>query len=229
MSSSAAGSRRSARCSWPRCARASITARWRLSTRHLDIQYTPLGGQAGVVGAGALAMQESLQLHGGKGMSLAVEFRDVVKNFGPVQVLHGVSFSIAPGRVLGLIGENGAGKSTLMKILSGYVEPSGGEILVDGRPQQLSQFARSRSAGDSAHSPGIQPGRRPDHRPEHLPRSREDPRLDPRRGRDARRHGRRVAPGRAGCQSRHPRARPDRRGKAAGGDRQGAGPTARAC
>ena len=35
-----------------------------------------------------------------KGMSLAVEFRDVVKNFGPVQVLHGVSFSIAPGRVL---------------------------------------------------------------------------------------------------------------------------------
>ena len=35
-----------------------------LSTRHLDIQYTPLGGQAGLVGAGALAMQESLRLHG---------------------------------------------------------------------------------------------------------------------------------------------------------------------
>src|SRR6478672_9270701 len=76
-------------------------------------------------------------------MSLAIEFRDVVKNFGPVQVLHGVSFSIAPGRVLGLIGENGAGKSTLMKILSGYVEPSGGEILVDGR---LQHFRSSREA-----------------------------------------------------------------------------------
>jgi len=37
-----------------------------LSTRHLEIQYTPLGGQAGLVGAGALAMQESLRLHGGK-------------------------------------------------------------------------------------------------------------------------------------------------------------------
>ncbi|NML47355.1 ROK family protein [Ramlibacter sp. G-1-2-2] len=37
-----------------------------LSTRHLDIQYTPLGGQAGLVGAGALAMQESLKLHGAK-------------------------------------------------------------------------------------------------------------------------------------------------------------------
>jgi ribose transport system ATP-binding protein len=76
-------------------------------------------------------------------MSLAIDFRDVVKNFGPVQVLHGVSFSIAPGRVSALIGENGAGKSTLMKILSGYVEPSGGEILVDGRPQS---FRNSREA-----------------------------------------------------------------------------------
>ena len=38
-----------------------------LSTRHLEIQYTPLGGQAGLVGAGALAMQESLKLHGGRG------------------------------------------------------------------------------------------------------------------------------------------------------------------
>src|SRR3954468_6989702 len=76
-------------------------------------------------------------------MSLAIEFRELVKNFGPVQVLHGVSFSIAPGRVHGLIGENGAGKSTLMKILSGYVEPSGGEILVAGAPQH---FRSSREA-----------------------------------------------------------------------------------
>ena len=37
-----------------------------LSTRHLEIQYTPLGAQAGLVGAGALAMQESLRLHGGR-------------------------------------------------------------------------------------------------------------------------------------------------------------------
>jgi glucokinase-like ROK family protein len=38
-----------------------------LSTRHLEIQYTPLGAQSGLVGAGALAMQESLRLHGGRG------------------------------------------------------------------------------------------------------------------------------------------------------------------
>ena len=119
-------------------------------------------------------------------MSLAVEFRDVVKNFGPVQVLHGVSFSIAPGRVLGLIGENGAGKSTLMKILVGLCGAQRRRDPGGRQAPALSQFARSRSAGDRAHPPGIQPGRRPDHRPEHLPRPREDPRLDPRRGRDAR-------------------------------------------
>ena len=76
-------------------------------------------------------------------MSLRVEFRDITRSFGPVQVLHGVSFAIEPGRVLGLLGENGAGKSTLMKILAGYLEPSGGEILVGGQPRR---FRSSREA-----------------------------------------------------------------------------------
>ncbi|HVE53597.1 MAG TPA: sugar ABC transporter ATP-binding protein [Ramlibacter sp.] len=76
-------------------------------------------------------------------MSLAVEFRDVSRSFGPVQVLHGVSFAMEPGRIYGLLGENGAGKSTLMKMLAGYLEPSGGEILVDGEPVR---FRSSRDA-----------------------------------------------------------------------------------
>jgi ribose transport system ATP-binding protein len=75
--------------------------------------------------------------------AVAVAFDQVVKFFGPVQVLHGVSFSIEPGRVIGLIGENGAGKSTLMKILAGYESPSGGNLLVNG---EVRQFAGSRDA-----------------------------------------------------------------------------------
>jgi len=67
--------------------------------------------------------------------AVAVEFEGVEKSFGPVQVLHGVSFSLAPGRVYGLLGENGAGKSTLMKILAGYEPLSGGSLRVNGEQQ----------------------------------------------------------------------------------------------
>ncbi|WP_218509780.1 sugar ABC transporter ATP-binding protein [Variovorax sp. dw_308] len=75
--------------------------------------------------------------------SVAVEFTDIVKAFGPVQVLHGVSFSLAPGRVYGLLGENGAGKSTMMKILAGYEQPTAGSVSVNGAVQH---FANSRDA-----------------------------------------------------------------------------------
>src|SRR5450759_5260641 len=76
-------------------------------------------------------------------VSLAIRFDKVSKSFGPVQVLHDVSFELEPGKIFGLVGENGAGKSTLMKILAGYETLTSGEILLDGKS---TQFAGSRQA-----------------------------------------------------------------------------------
>jgi len=78
---------------------------------------------------------------------LSVAFEGVVKRFGPVQVLHGVSFALEPGRVYGLLGENGAGKSTLMKILAGYEQPSEGRLLVQGRPVAFSGSREAEALG----------------------------------------------------------------------------------
>ncbi|MCX2721362.1 ATP-binding cassette domain-containing protein [Roseibium salinum] len=55
----------------------------------------------------------------------------ISKNFGAIQALNEVSLEVAPGEVLGLMGDNGAGKSTLVKIVAGNFGPSRGSISID--------------------------------------------------------------------------------------------------
>lgn len=64
--------------------------------------------------------------------SSRVEMINVKKSFGSIEALRGVTLSIQPGEVVGLVGDNGAGKSTLMKMLAGAEIPDSGEMLVDG-------------------------------------------------------------------------------------------------
>ena len=63
--------------------------------------------------------------------------RRISKSFSGVQVLFSVDFDLRKGEVHALMGENGAGKSTLVKILSGFEQPSSGQILLDGKPVKL--------------------------------------------------------------------------------------------
>jgi simple sugar transport system ATP-binding protein len=66
-----------------------------------------------------------------------VECRGLHKWYSGVHALKGINLSIAPGEVVGLVGDNGAGKSTLIKIISGVHGPDQGQILVDGRPVRI--------------------------------------------------------------------------------------------
>ncbi|MBR3369760.1 MAG: sugar ABC transporter ATP-binding protein [Rhodobacteraceae bacterium] len=75
--------------------------------------------------------------------------RHVAKSYGAVKALKGVNFDIHRGQVTTLFGENGAGKSTLMKILSGVIQPSSGEIIFEGQPVTLQSTIDAQALGIS--------------------------------------------------------------------------------
>ena len=73
--------------------------------------------------------------------------RRLVKTFGRVVGLDGVSLELYPGEVLAIIGDNGAGKSTLIKCLTGAEIPDEGEIFLDGKPVDFKRPQDARAAG----------------------------------------------------------------------------------
>lgn len=80
---------------------------------------------------------------------IVLSARNVAKSFGSVRALNGVNFDIHCGQVTALFGENGAGKSTLMKILSGVITPTSGEIILDGQPITFASAVEAREHGIS--------------------------------------------------------------------------------
>lgn len=66
-----------------------------------------------------------------------VQMSDIDKKFGGLHAVEGVSIDLYPGEVVGVLGHNGAGKSCLMRMLSGAMTLSGGQIYVDGRKVDL--------------------------------------------------------------------------------------------
>jgi ABC-2 type transport system ATP-binding protein len=88
----------------------------------------------------AMSVQGTTESH-----DFVVTCRNIHKRFGGRRVLDDVSFSIAKGAVMGLVGRNGAGKTTLMRILVGLLMPQSGSALVLDEPAlRLSDLAKTR-------------------------------------------------------------------------------------
>ena len=65
-------------------------------------------------------------------MPLAIEVVDLVKTYGPLRAVDGISFQVEPGKIFGMLGPNGAGKSTTVEMVEGLRPADGGKIEVLG-------------------------------------------------------------------------------------------------
>lgn len=61
-----------------------------------------------------------------------IDVQGLVKDFGKTRAVAGVSFSVRPGEIMGLLGPNGSGKTTIMRVLTGFFPPNEGRVMIDG-------------------------------------------------------------------------------------------------
>jgi simple sugar transport system ATP-binding protein len=80
-------------------------------------------------------------------MDYRLELRNVSKSFGEVQALTNINFQLGRNEIVGLLGDNGAGKSTLIKIMTGYHQPTSGEIYFNGQKVDHLTVRKARQLG----------------------------------------------------------------------------------
>ena len=76
-----------------------------------------------------------------------IEVEGLTRKYGDLVAVDGVSFSIGKGEVVGLLGHNGAGKTTIMRMLTGYIEPTAGSVVIDGMPLSGARLSIQRKMG----------------------------------------------------------------------------------
>ncbi|MFD1559350.1 ATP-binding cassette domain-containing protein [Paraburkholderia silviterrae] len=96
------------------------------------------GADSGASAPGATATSDA---------PLAVRGEHLVKRFGAVTALDGVSLTLGKGEILGVLGDNGAGKSTLVKILTGFHQQTSGTLYIDGQETLLRSVDHARALG----------------------------------------------------------------------------------
>src|SRR5512141_2253217 len=86
-----------------------------------------------------------------------LEVRDVTKRYGALTAVSRVSFTVRPGEILGYLGPNGSGKSTTVKMITGLLEPTRGQVLYYGRNIQTDLVGFKRRFGYVPEEPYIYP------------------------------------------------------------------------
>ena len=86
-----------------------------------------------------------------------LELRNISKRYSGIPAVDALSFIARPGEVTGYLGPNGSGKSTTLKMITGLIEPSDGEILFDGRPIHRDRIAYRRRLGYVPEEPQLYP------------------------------------------------------------------------
>ena len=76
-----------------------------------------------------------------------VRVRDLRKFYGSIRAVDGISFEVSRGDILGFLGPNGAGKTTAMKLITGFLEPDSGTVVVDGHDVGRDPLAAQRRIG----------------------------------------------------------------------------------
>ncbi len=76
-----------------------------------------------------------------------IEVESLTRKYGDLVAVDDVSFSIGKGEVVGLLGHNGAGKTTILRMLTGYIEPTAGSVVIDGMPLSETRLSIQRRLG----------------------------------------------------------------------------------
>lgn len=87
-----------------------------------------------------------------------IEVRDLVKRYGSLTAVNGVSFEVNEGEIFGIVGPNGAGKTTTLEIIETLKQPTSGQVVIDGFDARRDPWRVKRLIGVQLQAAGFYPG-----------------------------------------------------------------------